>query len=104
MVGGRCEGIDIGRRSPQAVDQTVGQNVIDRIDEADVAACATDKKQVETAVEIQHQLNGYDATTIVELQQFGVQDELNRWTLEIPVDGETTAPSVVAVVGGPCDI
>ncbi|MEP1126487.1 MAG: hypothetical protein ABJH68_21595 [Ilumatobacter sp.] len=83
--------------------ETIGQNVIDRIDEAGDATCATDKQQVETALEIHYQLNGVDATTISELKQYGVDDELNRWTLEVPVDGSSTAPSVVPVVGGSCD-
>ncbi len=99
---------EVEPRQPETVDragaETVGQNVIDRIDEAGDATCSTDKRQIETALEIHHQLNGVDATTISDLKQYGVDDGLNRWTLEVPADGSSTAPNVVPVVGGSCDI
>ncbi len=102
------EDVDVGPPSSEAAvpagSQTIGQNVIDRIDETGDVTCATDKRQVETALEIHFQMSGVDATTISELKQLGVDDSLNLWTLELPADGSSTVPSVVPIAGGRCDI
>ncbi len=34
---------------------------------------------------------------------FGVEDEANRWILQIPADSTDQVPEVVAIVGGACD-
>ncbi len=99
----QSEPVDRAGADTTGQNATIGQNVIDRIDEAGDATCATDKQQIETTLEIHYQLNGFEATTISDLKQYGVDDELNRWTLEVPADGSSTAPSVVPVVGGSCD-
>ncbi len=97
--GGRCDGVDLERDAPS----TFGQDAVDRIDDTRDSACESDKRQVEIALEAHFVVNGYDATAIGELEEFGVKDDLNRWTLEIPADATNPVPMVVATVGGPCD-
>jgi hypothetical protein len=97
-AGGRCDGFDIDRSSP-----SIGQSAVDVITDGKNAACVTNKRQIETALEAHFVVNGYDALTIDELLEFGVKNELNRWTLQVPTNGTTVVPMVVPIVGGPCD-
>ncbi|MGB3737587.1 MAG: hypothetical protein WA964_21735, partial [Ilumatobacter sp.] len=76
---------------------------VDSIDDSRSASCAIDKRQIETAVETHFAFNGFDATTLDELAMFGVEDEANRWILQIPADSTDQVPEVVAIVGGDCD-
>jgi len=98
-VGGRCEGSDsISQSAP-----SIGQAAVDSVNDTSSATCAVDKRLVETAVETHFAIKGFDAVTIDELTEYGVNAGLNYWTLETPATSATTAPTVVAVVGGPCD-
>ncbi len=81
--------------------QSIGQNAVDAMESGSDAGCVTDKRLVETALVAHEALMGYDATTMDDLVQFGVEDELGRWTLQIP--DTDSAPTVVPTVGGPCD-
>ena len=98
-VGGSCDGLEIAPSS----SPSIGQAAVEAIEDGNVAGCVTDKRQVETAIEAHYVINGYDATTIDELREFGVENELNRWTLHTPADPANAVPIVVPVVGGPCD-
>ena len=97
--GGRCDGVNLERDEPS----TFGQDAVDSLEDTRIMACDTDKRQVEVALEAHFAVKGFDATTIAELAEFGVKDELNRWTLQLPTDATSAAPMVVATVGGPCD-
>jgi hypothetical protein len=97
-LGGRCEGFDVDRSSA-----SIGQTAVDVITDGNDAACVTDKRQIETALEAHFVVNGYDASTMDELIEFGVKNEPNRWTLQAPTNGTTVVPMVVPIVGGPCD-
>ncbi len=89
---------DDGRAS-----ESIGQQAVEAMDSGRDAGCTTDKRLVETALLAHYTLLGYDATTMGDLLQFGVENESDRWTLKIPTDATDTAPAVVATVGGPCD-
>ena len=82
---------------------SIGQIAVDGINDTNGATCAVDRRAVETAVETHFAVKGYDAVSIDELAEFGVNAELNHWTLETPVTSATTAPTVVAIPDGPCD-
>ena len=99
VLGGRCENVELTDRSTPSI----GQIAVDGIADGNDAACASDQRQVETALDTHFALNGYDATTMDELLQFGVEDEVNRWTLQSPTDAPNSVPMVVPIVGGPCD-
>lgn len=98
VAGGRCDGVDL-----ESTDSSIGQKAVDRIEDANGATCATDKRQVETGLELHFALNGFDAQTIDDLLEIGVDVDPERWTLEPSADPEAQTPVVVAVVGGPCD-
>lgn len=92
-----CAGNDTGG----GASESIGQAAVDAIDSGRDTGCITDKRQVETALTAHYALMGYDATTMSDLLQFGVENEPDRWTLEI--DDANAAPVVVATVDGPCD-
>jgi len=97
-AGGEDSNDDASDDSP-----SIGQLAVDAFDEGSDAACATDKRIVENALETHFAFNGFDATTLDELAVFGVDDEANRWTLQISADSTDQIPQVAPIAGGPCD-
>ena len=96
---GRCA--DFG--DTEGGSPSIGQIAVDGINDTNGATCAIDKRVVETAVETHFAIKGFDAVSIEELTEYGVDAGLNYWTLETPATSATTAPTVVAIADGPCD-
>ena len=97
--GGPCADDGIADGGPASI----GQEAVESIDESRSLACSVDKRLVETAVETHFAIKGFDAVSVDELTEFGVDAGLNYWTLETPATSATTAPTVVAIADGPCD-
>ena len=95
---GLCAGVDIDDTG----SRTIGQNAVDRIDDARSTACTTNKLKIETALETHFAINGQDATEIGDLTEIDITGLADRWMLE-PAPESGRAPSVVPVVGGACD-
>lgn len=99
IADGRCDGFDVERNDPQSI----GQTAVDAIVDGNSAGCVADKRLIQTALETHYVFHGYDATTLADLEEFGVGDEADRWTLQVADDDPNAVPTIVAVVGGPCD-
>ncbi len=88
----------------EADSRSIGQAAVDAINETSDGACSINLRTIQTALEAYFAINGTDASTLADLDDLLADDLSDTWVLEPAADDANTAPQVVPVPGGACDI